>query len=74
MDLVWIVTVLTNIVVGGMAFVLKTLYKEMHELRDAMQNTREQYVHKEDLRQMKEELTNRFDRLEDILINRKLKD
>lgn len=74
MDVVWIVTILTNIVVGGMAYVLKTLYKELHDLRDAVQSTREQYVHKEDLRQMKEELTNRFDRLEDILINRKLKD
>ena len=72
MDIIWIVTVLSNIVIAGMGWALKTLYQEHKDLRQMLQATREQYVHKEDLRQMKEEISTRFDRLETLLMHSRM--
>lgn len=74
MEPIWLITILTNIVVGCMGWILKTMHSETRELRKVLQNTREDYVRKEDLKQLKDELSLRFDRLESIILNKIIKD
>jgi len=67
MDLIWIVQTLTTIGVGVMGWFMRTLYNENRDLRAVVQDTREKYVQKDDLKELKQELNNRFDKLENLI-------
>lgn len=66
-------------VVQGLSIMLMTVLWYLHKERDTkidklsakLQETREQYVHKDDLRELKLELGHRFDKLEELLRERK---
>lgn len=57
-----------------MGWVLKTMYTEIKELKKELQDTRERYVHKDDLKDLKQEVHNRFDKLEEIMLYKRNKD
>lgn len=44
--------------------------QEIKDIKKSLQDTREQYVHKDDLRELKLELNHRFDKLEDLIQKR----
>lgn len=68
MDLLWVVVILSNVIVAGVGWALRSLYGELKNLQQLIQKTRETYVREEDLRGLREELTSRFDRIENLLI------
>lgn len=68
MDILWITQTLLGIVISVMGWVLKTMYTEIKELKKEIQDTREKYVHKDDLKDLKQELLGRFDKLEEIVL------
>lgn len=65
-------------VIQGLSVMLMTVLWYLHKERDAkldklsarLQETREQYVHKDDLKDLKLELNHRFDKLEDLIQKR----
>lgn len=68
MDFLWVTQTLLGIIVSLMGWCLKTLYTELKEIKREIQDTREQYVHKNDLKDLKQELLSRFDKLEEIVL------
>lgn len=74
MDALWLVNILSNIIIAGLGWALRTLYGDIKSLRASIQETREYYVRREDLRHMQDELTGRLNRIEHLILNNKLKD
>jgi hypothetical protein len=68
MESLWVINILSNIVIGCLGWALKTLYAEQKVLRQMLQDTREDYVQKQDLHQMRTDFTMRFDRLENLIL------
>lgn len=74
MDVLWIVNILSNIVIAGLGWALKTLYGEIKSLRTSLQETREHYVRRDDLRHLQDELNTRFNRIEHLLLNKNMRE
>lgn len=61
--------------VGGILMTLlwymyKSAIRRVEILEIKVQDTREEYVHKDDLRDLKQEINHRFDKLEDLIQKR----
>lgn len=63
----WVVQLLVGVVMTGIGFWVKSQRQEIQQLRDILARTREEYVRKEDLRELKTEMTHRFDKLEELI-------
>lgn len=74
MDALWLVNILSNIIIASLGWALKTMYGDIKSLRASIQETREHYVRREDLRHLQEDITGRFNRIEHLILNNKLKD
>ncbi len=68
-EAMWVVTALSNIVIAGMGWVMKSMYTEIKDLRQMIQATREDYVHRDDIRDFRQEIVQRLDRVEKLLID-----
>lgn len=74
MDWQWIAnTVMTALITLG-GIMIKYIHQEIRDLKKQNQNTREQFVHKEDLKEFKNDLNRRLDELKDLILYRVKKD
>lgn len=70
MDVQSAVQILLSIIMAGVSFWVKSLREDIKFMQAQLQRTREEYVHKDDLKDLKHEITNRFDKLEDLILRR----
>lgn len=63
-----IITILSNVIMAALGWIVKTQYGDIKELRKLIQDTRENYVHRDEIKEFKNELIQRFDRVETLLI------
>jgi len=66
----WVVQGLSVMLMTVLWYIHKDRGHKLEQLERRLQETREQYVHKDDLKDLKLELNHRFDKLEDILQKR----
>jgi len=71
MDLSWAVQILLGMVMTGISIWVKAQREDLKELQIQLQKTREDYVHKNDLRELKVEMSHRFDKLEELIRDKK---
>lgn len=70
MDFANSIQLLMGLVMTGISFWIKTQREDIKQLQQHLQKTREEYVHKDDLKELKSELNHRFDKLEDLIQKR----
>ena len=63
----WVVQFLGCLIMGMLWYRDKEKDRKIEKLETRLQDTREQYVHKDDLKDLKQELWHRFDKLEDLI-------
>lgn len=51
-------------------YMYKSAVRRIDRIEDTVQKTREEYVHKDDLRELKSDINHRFDKLEDLIEKR----
>jgi len=51
-------------------YLYKSAIRRVENLEVKLQTTREEYVHKDDIRELKVEINHRFDKLEDLIQKR----
>lgn len=71
MDMATVVQILLGAIVTGIGFWVKSHRADIETLREQIQKTREEYVHKNDLRELKVEMAHRFDKLEELIRDKK---
>lgn len=71
MDVTSTVQLLLGLVMTGISFWIKSQREDIKHLQAQLQNTREEYVHKNDLRELKTEMSHRFDKLEELIRDKK---
>ena len=71
MDMATVVQILFGVIMTGIGFWVKSQRADIENLRSQIQKTREDYVHKSDLRELKVEMTHRFDKLEELIRDKK---
>ena len=71
MDMATVVQILFGVIMTGFGFWVKSHRADIENLRSQIQKTREDYVHKSDLRELKVEMTHRFDKLEELIRDKK---
>ena len=71
MDMATVVQILFGVIMTGIGFWVKSQRADIEGLRSQIQKTREDYVHKSDLRELKVEMTHRFDKLEELIRDKK---
>lgn len=67
---VWVVQILAGAIMAVIGFWVKSISSDLKELQKALFDTREDYVKKDDLKELKVELNTRFDKLEDLIEKR----
>lgn len=67
----WVFQGISSFIVAIMGFMLKSARDDLENLKAQLAKTREDYVHKDDLKELKQELAHRFDRVENLILNRK---
>ena len=67
----WVVQLLFGAVMTGAGFWLKSIREDLKSQQALLQKTREEYVHKNDMRELKTEMSHRFDKLEDLIRDKK---
>ena len=55
---------------AAFGWIMKTLYAEIKELKKQQQETREQFVHKEDLKEFKNDMNRRLDEIKELILFR----
>lgn len=71
MEVTWLIQILLGAIVTGISFWVKTQREDIKALQTQLQKTREDYVHKNDMRELKVEMTHRFDKLEELIRDKK---
>ena len=71
MDLSMVIQILLGAIMTGIGFWVKSQRADIEHLRAQIQKTREDYVHKNDMRELKVEMTHRFDKLEELIRDKK---
>ena len=71
MDLATVVQILLGAIMTGIGFWVKSHREDIKGLQAQLQRTREEYVHKNDLRELKTEMSHRFDKLEELIRDKK---
>lgn len=71
MDLTLVVQILLGALMTGIGFWVKSQRADIELIRSQLQRTREEYVHKNDLRELKTEMSHRFDKLEELIRDKK---
>lgn len=71
MDVNWVIQILLGCVMTGISFWIKSQREDIKHLQAQLANTREEYVHKNDLRELKTEMSHRFDKLEELIRDKK---
>lgn len=74
MDAVVIAQILITVVLAGMGWFLNNLHSELTSQKELLRDTREKYVHKDEIKELKQSIEKRFDRLENILLKQSIKD
>ena len=64
----WLANVLTTVVIGIMGWLMKTGYTRLTSVESKLQDTRERYVHKDDMKELKSEINRRFDEIKELLL------
>lgn len=70
MDWQWIANIAITGAVSVGGWVMKYFYQELRDIKRQLQSTREQFVHKEDLKEFKMDLNRRLDELKELIIFR----
>lgn len=68
--LIWAVNGLLGVLMTVLWYREREKDSKIKELSSKLADTREQYVHKSDLKDLKTDINNRFDRLEDLIQKR----
>ena len=68
--IIWCVQGLSVMLMSVLWYIHKERGDKLDDLEKRLQETREQYVHKDDLKELKSELNHRFDKLEALLEKR----
>lgn len=63
----WIFQFLSGLVIALLSFLMYSTRDELASMRLTLSKTREDYVHNDDLRDLKQDLSHRFDRLENLI-------
>ena len=71
MDLTLVIQILLGLIMTGGGFWVRTLREDIKHLQNQVQRTREEYVHKNDMRELKVEMSHRFDKLEELIRDKK---
>lgn len=57
-------------VLTAFGWAMKTFYSEIKELKQQHQETREQFAHKDDLREFKNDMNRRLDEIKELILYR----
>lgn len=68
--IIWVIQGLGGILMTVLWYLYRSAIDRVKVLEIRMQETREAYVHKDDLRELKSEINHRFDKLEDLIQKR----
>lgn len=66
-----VIQILLGAIMTGIGFWVKSQREDIKEIQAQLQKTREEYVHKNDLRELKTEMSHRFDKLEELIRDKK---
>ena len=69
MEYVWIIQIVVTLATGVMGWFLRELWSRIKHIDARLQDTRENYAHKNDIQIMKDEVVARLTRVEDLLIH-----
>lgn len=67
----WFFQGISTLIITIFGFLLKSYRDDVEGLKSQLAKTREEYVHKDDLKELKQELAHRFDRVENLIMSRK---
>lgn len=68
-EYIWIIQIVVTVAVGCLGWFARTLYGRIQAMEGRLQDTRENYVHKDDILVMKDELITRLNRIEDLFLH-----
>lgn len=68
--IIWVLQGLGGVVVTILWYMYRSAIGRIDKLETKLQDTREEYVHKDDIRDLKVEINHRFDKLEDLIQKR----
>lgn len=71
MDVSMVIQILFGVIMTGTGFWVKSLTADIKAIQVQLQQTRENYVHKNDMRELKVEMSHRFDKLEELIRDKK---
>lgn len=67
-EYIWVIQIIVTLATGVMGWFLRELWSRIKHLDSKIQDTRENYAHKDDIQNMKEELVHRLTRVENLII------
>ena len=70
MELSVVIQILLGAIVSGVMIWVKSVSGDLRTLQKQLADTREEYVKKDDLKELKVEINTRFDKLEDLIQKR----
>lgn len=70
MELSVVIQILLGAIVSGVMIWVKSVSGDLRALQKQLADTREEYVKKDDLKELKSEINTRFDKLEDLIQKR----
>ena len=70
MELSVVIQILLGAIVSGVMIWVKSVSGDLRTLQKQLADTREEYVKKDDLKELKSEINTRFDKLEDLIQKR----